>query len=259
MAQNDRALFLYGMDVTQNNKYINFRATFGGPELTATLTVGNYTMTELLFEIKKQMELVSPAFTFSWTIDRTISSGTSNRIHVTTSSAYFDLLFGSGTNSANSPAGLLGFMATDYTGAVSYTGFQGSGSILVPEFPTLDYLSPDSLVTQDGAKNVSAAGIKETLVFSQMKFMQGQWKWITNYGNRTQYTQWVAFMKYATRQLKFEFTPSINEDVNAFYKVTLESTPEDGNGLGYRLVQMRGDGLYRFYDSGLLKFRVVPD
>jgi hypothetical protein len=133
-----------------------------------------------------------------------------------------------------------------------------AGNVLIPEFATYDYLGPTHHFINDGVKNVSASGIKETLVFAQMQFIQGQWKYITNYNGRTQLDQWAAFMSYATRQLKFEFTPSINEDVELFYQVTLEKTADDQNGMAFKFKQQRGEGLYRFYDTGLLTMRLIP-
>ena len=258
MTGKDIALFLYGFDVDDNNKYINFRRVALGPELTAVLTPGNYTATEYMAEVKKQMQIVDPSNTYTVTLNRSINGFRENRMTVLTSGSYLDLLFGSGTNAANSPRDLMGFAHTDATGGTSYTGYISAGTILIPDFWTYDYLGPDLYAQNDGVKNVSAAGIKETLVFAQMYFIQGQWKYITNFNGSTQQTEWTNFLKYATRQLKFELTPSIYEDYDLFYQVTLESTPADGNGLAYKLTQMRGEGLYRFYDTGVMKFRVIP-
>lgn len=256
--QNDRALFLYGFDITYLNKYVNFKNAALGSELTAVLTEGNYTATGFAAELKKQLELTDGANTYTVGIDRTVDSGASNRLHVSTSGSFLSLLFYSGSNAGNSPASIMGYDVADYTGATSYSGSTNCGEILFPDFPTLDYLGPDNLIKNDGVKNVSASGIKETLVFSQMKFFQGQWKYIADFGASTQLTQWQNFLKYAIKQLKFEFTPSVYEETDTVYQCTLESTPEDGNGMGYRLQQMRGVGLYRFYDTGVMKFRVIP-
>lgn len=258
MAQNDRALFLYNTDVTQFNKYINFKNAALGPELTATIPIGNYTATELAFQIKKQLDLVDGVNTYTVGINRGVSAGLENRLTISSSGSYFSLLFATGTNAANAIWQVIGFNNQDYTSALSYTGYKSIGNVLVPEFAMLDYLPPNLYITQDGSKNVSAAGIKETLVFAQMQFTQAKWKWITNFGNRTQLTEWAAFLQYATKQKKFEFTPSIYEDYDSFYQVTLETTDADSNGMGYKLKQMMGDGLYRFYETGLIKFRIIP-
>jgi hypothetical protein len=254
----DRALFLYGFDVTDFNKYINFHNAIGGPELTAVLNKGNYTCTEFLAEVKRAMELADGVYKYTWAIDRTLGSGTSNQITVTTTGPHLDLLFGTGTNTATSIRHFIGFDQIDYTGALTYTGSTNGGTILLPDFATWDYLGPDNYITQDGSKQISSYGIKETLVFAKMQFFQGQWKYITNFGSSTQLTEWQTFLQYSTRQLKFEFTPSIYEDPSLFYQCTLESTPGDTNGMGYKLTQMINVGLYRFYDTGVMKFRVKP-
>lgn len=254
----DIALFLYGFDVTAFNKYVNFKTSSMGAELTATLTVGNYTCTQFMAEIKRAMQAADPAHTYTVGLNRAVNSGLSNRMTISTSGTYLDILFLSGSNAANSIKILAGFDSANYTGSTSYTGSTNAGTILVPQFSTYDYNGPDNMVTNDGVKNVSATGIKETLVFAQMYFIQGQWKYITNFNGNTQLTEWQNFMKYATRQLQFEFTPSIYEATDTFYQVTLESTSSDSNGMGYQFKQQQGEGLYRFYDTGILKFRVIP-
>lgn len=259
MSVKDKALFLYGFNIDNNNKYINFQNISAGPEITGVMTIGNYTATGFAAEIKRAMEAADTVYKYSVTIDRTINSGASNLLRVSCiTGTYLSLLFGTGTNNANSPIVLMGFNHSDYTGSLSYSGYTNCGTILVPDFPTWNYLGVDSFVTNDGVKNISASGIKETLVFAQMYFFQGQWKYITNFSGSTQLTQWQNFLKYATRQLKLEFTPSIYEDPTVFYQCTLESTPSDSNGMGYMLKQQLGEGLYRFYDTGVMKFRQIP-
>lgn len=258
MGPNERALFLYGFSVTNDNKYLDFRSQNLGPELTATLNPQNYTATEFMAEIKRAMEIADPSNIYTISLNRTVAGGTDNRMTVVTNGSYLDLLFQTGTHADNSPSVLMGFDHVDYTGGLSYTGSVTAGTILYPEFATFDYLGPDDYVSNDGVKNISAAGVKETLVFAQMFFIQGQWKYITNFNGRTQHTEWQNFLKYATKQLKFEFSPSINEDPDLFYQVTLETTSGDGNGMGFKFMQQRGEGLFRFYDTGIMKFRVIP-
>ena len=91
--QNDRALFLYGFDITYLNKYVNFKNAALGSELTAVLTEGNYTATGFAAELKKQLELTDGANTYTVGIDRTVDSGASNRLHVSTSGSFLSLLF----------------------------------------------------------------------------------------------------------------------------------------------------------------------
>lgn len=255
----DQALFLYGHDVNQFNNRIPFKISGGGSELIATLNEGNYTATEFMAEIVRALTTADGSNTYTVTLNRTVSANTENRMTVTTSGGYLDLLFGSGSTALSSPRILMGFDAVDYTGATSYTGTLTSGTILIPAYPTYNYHGPDVEKKSDGVKNVSAFGIKETLVFSQVGFFEGEWKWITDLDGSLQKTQWITFLEYATRQKKLEFTPSLTESAGTFYQCTLESTPEDSNGLAYKLKQMTGQGLWRVYMTGNYKFRVKQE
>jgi hypothetical protein len=254
----DIALFLYGFDITGANQFLDFKTGPSAPIKTAVLRVGNYTLTGLCAELKRAMQVADNAHIYTWGATRTYGGGTQNRVSVASTATALYLLGATGPNAANSVMSPIGFLPSDYSGNTGYTGANSAGIALIPEFPTWSYTSPDQFITNDGSKNVSAAGIKETLVFSQMLFLEGQWKYITNYGGRTQQTEWQNFLKYATRQLKFEFSPSIYEDPSVYYQVTIESTGGDSNGMGYKLTQMVGLGLYRFWDTGIIKMRVIP-
>ncbi|MBL0233244.1 MAG: hypothetical protein IPQ08_06225 [Chitinophagaceae bacterium] len=260
-AIKDVALFLYGFDVSFNvNRYINFKNASLGPELTATLNVGNYTATEYMAAIKAAMELVDGVNTYTVTLNRSINGNTENRMTISTSGSFLSILFGTGTSAANSPATLIGFISTDHVGFTSYTGTFSSGTILIPSLMpyTYNYLGPENFTMKDGVKNISSSGIKETLVFADQRFFEGEWKYIANFGISTELTQWQALVDYMTRQLSFEFTRSINENPNLYEQCTLEKTPQDSNGMGHQFKQMMGEGLYRFYTTGPLTFRVKP-
>lgn len=254
---NNQALFLYGFDVTDFNKYINFKNASLGPELTAILNIGNYTATQFMTEIKRAIEFADGTNTYTVTLNRTISGGTSNQMTIASSGSFFSLLFGSGTNASTSPASLMGFVNTDRVGLTTYTGPNNAGTILIPHYPTWNFQRPDEIIEQDGVKNITSTGIKETLVFAQMSFFEGEWRYITDIDGSQQLTQWEAFLKYATKQLKFEFEPSIIEDPTIFYQCTLETTPADSNGMKYKLEQMTSIGLFRQYQTGKMKFRIL--
>lgn len=253
----DCALFLYGFDINNFNQYINFKAANAGPVLTATIPIGNYTCTQFMQAISDAMGLADGANTYTVTLDRTRMGGLSNAMTVSTSGSFLSILFGTGPNASSSPAGLMGFNSADYTGGLMYTGSNPAGIILIPELPIYNYNSPQTMIEQDGVKNVSATGVKETLVFAKMQFFQGEWKYITDNDGSGQLTAWANFLQYATQQLQFEFQPSIYEDPTVFYQCTLESTPQDGDGMKYTLDLQVSEGLYRFYQTGKLKFRIV--
>lgn len=104
--------------ITTSNNKIDFRRVSLGPQLTATLTVGTYTPTTLATHIKAQLDAAGTPDVFTVTY-----STLTGRWTIASSGSYLDLLWASGTNTANSVAASLGFDASvDHTGAVTYTG-----------------------------------------------------------------------------------------------------------------------------------------
>ena len=100
-----------------NNK-IDFEET-ASAELTATLTGGSYTADGLCTEIKTQMDSAG-ASTYTVTY-----SDTTNKFTITSNGAggggILNLLWGSGTNAANSPYDDLGWPGEDQSLALTYT------------------------------------------------------------------------------------------------------------------------------------------
>lgn len=253
MALKDRSLFLYGFAITELNNAIDFRAVSLGPELQATLQTGFYSLSSLADEIVRAMTEADPdaTHTYTVTIDRTILGGTQNRVTISTSGAYLDLLFATGTRAAASVASLIGFPLSDQTGSTTYTGTSTAGTAFQPTFVGYNYLGPDFMHKVFGSVNVSSIGDKEAIVFNIQRFIQVQFK----YETQTAFTmKWLSFMDWAIQQRQFDFTPEISNP-NTFYAVTLETTSDDGKGLGYRFTEMlpQFPGLY---DSGLMRFRV---
>jgi hypothetical protein len=59
-----------------------------------------------------------------------------------------------------------------------------------------------------------------------------------------------------TTKAPFEFMP--DEDVPAtFYSVICESTPGFSDGTGFKLMEMTSQKLIGYYDSGMIKLRVL--
>lgn len=103
--------------ITSSNKYINFKESGGGAELTATLTEDTYTADELESAIKAAME-VPGAETYTVTYDPDTGLWT-----IATAGAYLSVLWLTGTNTANSIGASLGFdVSADDSGALTYTG-----------------------------------------------------------------------------------------------------------------------------------------
>lgn len=102
--------------ITTSNNYIDFKDAIAGPELSATLTVGEYSVDELATEIESAMALVG-AFTYTASF-----SSTSGLWTIESSNTEFEILFSTGTNAADSCRDVIGFGDNDFTGDTEYTG-----------------------------------------------------------------------------------------------------------------------------------------
>ena len=251
MALTAPSMFLYGYEITEYNRSLDFRASFGGPEKQATLTLGYYSLTGLMEEIKTQMEAADPANEYTITANRAVAGGTQNRVTISTDGGYLNLLFLSGTRNATTCATILGFIKADRTGATSYTGNSSSGTPVVPNLLGYNFLPPEYMRKNFGSVNVSASGVKEAIVYAIQKFWQVQFKYIPK---TTATTEWVNLMTWMMLQRPIEFTPEITSPT-VFYDGTLESTGADGRGLGFTLSEMLPQFPHH-YDTGLMKFRV---
>jgi hypothetical protein len=100
--------------------------------------------------------------------------------------------------------------------------------------------------------NVSAAGVKEAITFQLQQFFSVDFRFETE--SRID-ALWQPFFDWAIQQQEFEFTPDITNPA-VFYPCTLESTPEDGDGLQWEAKEMLPEypGLYQL---GKMKFRVI--
>lgn len=251
MALVGKSLFLYGFTVTANNSSLDFKSSMGGLERRATLTLGFYSLTGLMIEIKRAMQEVDPLNTYTVTANRAIAGGTQNRVTISTSGAYLDLLFASGTRAASSCASLIGFLAVDRTGATTYTGSLSAGTVLLPNYFGYNYLPPELMRKNFGSLNVTASGVKEAIVYSTQFFFQVQFKEIPE---ATAINEWSPFMTWLISQRRVDFTPDVNAP-NTFYDCTLETSSDDGKGLGFKLTEMLPSKPF-YYDTGMMKFRL---
>jgi hypothetical protein len=103
--------------IDSTNNKLNFKESGGGSELTATLTSGTYTSTTLAAEIKARME---DAGAETYTVSQSAITGTWT---IATGGVYLALLRSSGTDTASSVWGVIGFgTLADSTGSLTYTG-----------------------------------------------------------------------------------------------------------------------------------------
>lgn len=250
MALKASSMFLYGLQVTPNNRSIDFKSSAMGPELRASLTLGYYSLTDLMAEIATQLHAADPHRVYTVTADRTFANGTQNRVTITTNGTFLSLLFASGSRSASTAAPLIGFSPVDQTGATTYTGTGSAGTVLVPTLTGYNYLSTDHNKKVFGSLNISTTGQKEAIVFQVQEFFQVQFKFepsvkVTN--------EWVGLMVWMIQQRPLEFTPEITNPI-AFYVCTLEKSSEDGKGLGYKFKEMLPD-FPTLFDTNVMTFR----
>lgn len=254
MALRNKSLFLYGLEVTENNSSLDFKITSGGSELRATLTLGFYSLSALLTEIERALTEIDVTNTYTASADRSINNGEENRVTIQTSGAFFSLLFSSGTRAASSCASLIGFPATDQTGATTYTGTSSAGIPLVPEFVGYSYSDPSFDQKVFGSVNVSTSGKKEALVWQIQKFVEIQFKYEPE---AKIMTEWQDFFTWAMQQRLFDFTKDITNP-NDVFEVTLETTSADGKGLGFKMKELLPK--YPFlYDTGNIKMRLTEN
>jgi len=252
MALRSPSMFLYGFQVTKANNAIDFKSIAGpGPTHQATLQEGFYSLTALMTEIKRAMQQVNPTNTYTVTADRTISGGTQNRVTISTSGVFFSLLFGTGPRVISSAAPLIGFAFTDQTGFLTYTGTSSAGTTLTTEYTGYNYLGPEFDHLIYGAVNVSAAGVKEAVVFQIQHFFSVEFKYEPQ---SKVITQWYPMMDWLIQQRLFEFTPETIAPT-VFIEGTLEKDTKDGKGLGYVFKEMLPNFPFN-YDTGPMTFRV---
>jgi len=114
------------------NDKIDFKED-GGDELTATITAGTYTVSELEAEIKSQLETASDGGGNN--IDYSVSYDSSTKKFTIKEDGsdleQLDILWATGTNNTKSASSLLGFAAENDTGALEYTSDNevGEGTI----------------------------------------------------------------------------------------------------------------------------------
>lgn len=251
MALRERSTFLYGFEINSSNFAIDFKNSFGGSELQASLTYGFYSLTSLMTEVKRSMEASDPANTYTVSADRSYNSGTENRVTISTSGSFLSLLFGTGTRNAASTGPTIGFAAfTDRTGALTYTGVSSAGTILVTELRGYVYVPTTMNKKVQGVVNVSAGGVKEALVWQTQLFVDVEFR---EEPEAKVNTEWDLFTDWAITQKLFEFTPEISSP-NTFVECTLESTSADGKGLGWKWTEMLPEKPF-YYKTGNIKMR----
>lgn len=257
---NTYSKFYYDLEVTSDNKYLDFDE--GSGEITATIPTGFYTLTDLAQAVEDELNDVgSDVYTITVNRDtRKITIATSGTV---------DLLWDTGTNSASTIGALIGFnTASDDTNQTSIQSDNALGSVYEPQFKLQDYVSEaDYRMLRSATKNKSASGLVEVLDFGTDRFFEFSIKFATNIkqpsggpivDNSSGVEDLENFMQWIMRGGFVEFMPDKDTE-STYYRLSLESSSGDSNGLGYKLQEQYARGLTGYFESGLLKFRVVED
>lgn len=255
MAVGTFSTFYYGQAVTNDNFYLNFKEG-AGPELTAQIEIGSYTLTEFLVAIKTALD-VAGALTYTVSVDRT------TRLVTISTTSTFSLLVTSGSQVGQSIFSLIGFSGADRTAASTYTGNLSCGEEYTTQFKLQDFTHSDDFQEKvDPTVLESASGTVETVNFGTRKLYEMSFKFITDKpgdnvvikNNPSGVSDFRSFFQYITQKKKFEFMQD-HGIRNTFKKVLLESTPTASNGTAYKMVELVGQNLPGYYEINNVQLR----
>jgi len=151
--------------INANNKYIDFEED--NNLRLATITEGNYTVSELEAEIKNQLEsAVGGVGTYTVSYDNSTQKFTINASAGVTD---LDLLWKTGThgadNAGDSAASLLGFNAEDDEGGGSHTGDNTVGTVY-----DISISASDTIEDIADAINDADAGVTATVIYDGAQY-----------------------------------------------------------------------------------------
>ena len=242
----------YGHYIDQTNNILSFN---DGTAKTATLNVGDYTLTEFVTELARALNAAS-SLTFTTSLNRT------TRIITIAGSSNFELSIASGA-SAN-PFSLAGYTGADRTGSNSYAGNLASGSEFKPQVLLQKFVDfQDNEIASYSNVAKSANGTVENVQFGTDSIMTCEVVYQTNNNTTGSAIENQAngldnlrtYLRYATQKRKMEFIPD-RDTPATFTKCIIESTNASGAGTGYRLQEYLGR-MPGFFSSGTLRFRKV--
>lgn len=257
---NTFSKFYYGIQVTSNNKW--FDLDEGAGELNAEIPVGEYTLTTIAEALEDALNDVG-SDTYTVTVNR------STRKITISSDGTFEVLISTGTNAGSGIYSLIGIDdVVDIGSAATCVSDSAIGSEYIPQYKLQDYISEaDMRKLRNATRNKSASGAVEVQSFGTDRMFQFSIKFATDIpqpsggpitNNSSGVDDLRAFMQNAITQAPIEFMPD-KDTVSTYYKVLLESTPADSNGLGYTLQEQFGRGLVGYFETGLLTFRILED
>ena len=250
-----KPLFYYGIEIKESNSWLDYQEG-AGPIKSVQLNLGNYTPSTFAIEIARAMTGGS-TLTYSASLNRT------TRIITISTTSNFKLLQSTGPHSADGVWNELSFGGDTALGLL-HACVSAVGDEWRPQFLPQDWVPFEHNVSAvDGVRKEATSGAVETVSFGSKEVMEMNFTFITNrfvdgpFDNDSQGVEKaLSFLRYATTSADLEFMQDRDNPDN-FVMSILESTPENSNGLGFKLKELYGKGLPMFYETGLLKFRKV--
>lgn len=250
--------FYYGFVIDATNNKIDFKES--GGELTAVLNSGSYTLTDFLTEVQRALNAAG-SYVYAVTVTRS-----TRIVKIQATGGNIQLLTTTGSHIGVSTYSLLGFSGADKTGATNYSGSAASGSQYTPQFKLQSYVSPnDWKESISPSVNESASGLIEVIKFGTRQFLQFDIQWSTDRpqrstgaitNNPTGIADLRSFMDYMITKGPLEFME--DKDTPAtFFKVLCERTMDQATGTGYMLNEMYDKGAPGYFNTGVVKMRVV--
>jgi hypothetical protein len=257
MSLSTHSKWFFGHEIDAANYSLPFDE--GAGEILAELNAGSYSLSEFATEIARAMNAVGGQV-YTATVNR------ATRKITISAPGTFALLITTGSTAGTACFALAGFSGADVSGASSYTGGSASGLEYATQFVCQDFVeSSDLQGAADATVHKSATGRVEVVKFGTESFFELSLKYATSRPmgsgspireNLTGLADLRTFMQNLVTKNRLEFMPDEN-DPNTFHKVILEKTPENDKGVAYKLREMYGRGLPGFFETGVLKFRVV--
>lgn len=250
-----KSKFYFGYEVTSTpiNFYANFKEG-AGPELTAILKRGYYSLTNFAIELERALNAAGGQV-YSVSVNRT------TRVLTISAVGSFTILAATGGNNGADIWPIAGF-TTDQTGTALSSNV-ASGYEYVPQFRLQEYVKPGQRQeTIDAVINETGSGRIEVVTFGIKKLIEMDIKFISNLDcgsgaieyNATGYDDAQFFMENVVKRGSLEFMPD-RDDASLFYEVSIESTDADSKGLKFKLTeetQVQG-----YYKTGKLVFRII--
>lgn len=251
--------FHYGISIDSESKFLDFNE--GSGELTAELRVGHYTLGTLCAEIEYQMERVG-------TQGYTVTANRVNKKITIAGGSSFSILGSTGSNAANGCYLVIGFPASDTSSTTSHTSTTSIGTEYFPQYKLQDYVAgEDNTMLRNESVMTSVSGRVEVVSFGVDQIFHMNIKFATDIyqppsgpiaNNPTGVSDLRSLMQYLIYKYEIEFFPNEDNDTN-YYRLVLESAPGESKGTGYLLEEQFSKNLKGYYETGVLKFRVIED